>query len=158
MADVTVAKLGRHLWYTNEILVGLAFFDDEVSVEVKRRMVKALTMEANGVYRPVVPAGNFQQYASRDMSTFVTAGTLELFRCFKLESRWVQEIDPELWPSLPPYKKAKEVLREVLVVNDPAERGVAMAKRVNNILTTKEDRKQAVCKVIQYHISKFEKV
>jgi len=35
-------KFGTHLWYLSPSLVGLAFFDDKVSSETKRRMIKAL--------------------------------------------------------------------------------------------------------------------
>jgi len=35
-------KLEHHLWYLSDKLVGLAFFDSEVSVAVNRKMVQAL--------------------------------------------------------------------------------------------------------------------
>ena len=35
-------KFGTHLWYLCPSLVGLAFFDDKVSSENKRGMIKAL--------------------------------------------------------------------------------------------------------------------
>jgi len=35
-------KFEGHLWYPSEELVGLAFFDDAISVQTKREMVLAI--------------------------------------------------------------------------------------------------------------------
>src|SRR5678815_1516637 len=48
--DVSAKALCRHLWYLNEELVPLAFFDDEVNNDMKLQMVQALDKSA--VERP----------------------------------------------------------------------------------------------------------
>ena len=48
VADRALDKVGRHLWYLSEELVPLAFFDNDVSLEVKRQMVKSLTVRYGG--------------------------------------------------------------------------------------------------------------
>lgn len=40
VAKPALAKLKRHLWYLREKLVALSFFDDNVSVDTKIKMVK----------------------------------------------------------------------------------------------------------------------
>lgn len=45
MSKVAIKKFLGHLWYLSEELVAFAFFDDEVSVETKRKMVNALNNE-----------------------------------------------------------------------------------------------------------------
>lgn len=42
ISSVAVKSLLRHLWYLSEELIGLAFFDDGVSSDTKRRMISAL--------------------------------------------------------------------------------------------------------------------
>ena len=48
-ASVSTAALksfSNHLWYLSEMLIGLAFFDSDIDVEVKVDMVRALQREA----------------------------------------------------------------------------------------------------------------
>lgn len=40
-------KLQKHLWYVSEKLVPLAFFDEDVSIETKKAMIKNLDRESN---------------------------------------------------------------------------------------------------------------
>jgi len=42
IADAATKSFSRQLWYLNETLIGLAFFDNKVSSEMKVRMVKSL--------------------------------------------------------------------------------------------------------------------
>src|SRR5271170_5387032 len=51
VAKAATTAFGRHLWYLSEILVGFAFFDDDVTVEEKREMVIALK-EKDGSEEP----------------------------------------------------------------------------------------------------------
>lgn len=115
-----------------------------------------LTRPANGINRPSLPVKELPAYSRRDLSSFVTEGTLQLFQCFKVDTGFF-ELDPSAWPASTSYQDARKVFKNLIVVNDPAERGVALAKRINNVLTTKEDRKQCIAKVIQSHIRKYPK-
>ena len=45
VASAALTTFRRHLWYLSEQLVGLAFFDDEVTDEMKVQIVSALTKE-----------------------------------------------------------------------------------------------------------------
>ena len=45
VASAALTTFRRHLWYLSEQLVGLAFFDNEVTDEIKVQMVSALTKE-----------------------------------------------------------------------------------------------------------------
>jgi len=42
VAEAATTAFGCHLRYLSELLIGFAFFDDDVSIEVKRLMVMAL--------------------------------------------------------------------------------------------------------------------
>jgi len=44
------AKMANHLWYLSEELVGLALFDMETSVVVKRELVKAIKVIDSIIY------------------------------------------------------------------------------------------------------------
>jgi len=51
IAKVASEKLSNYIWYLSEDLIGLALFDNRVSVSTKRLMVKVM-QEAEGVEEP----------------------------------------------------------------------------------------------------------
>ena len=46
IGDTALKVFSRHLWYLNEHLVGLSFFDDQISVTTKLKMVSALNKKS----------------------------------------------------------------------------------------------------------------
>ena len=56
------------------------------------------------------------------------------------------------------YQHCKTVLSEIKVVNDLAERGVALIQQYNNCLTRSEEQKQYLLQVIEEHRKKFPSV
>jgi len=59
--------------------------------------------------------------------------------------------DPENWNMNADYTVGTEVLKHLQVVNDSAERGVALIEEYNQILTKKENQKQFLLQVVQEH-------
>ena len=78
----TCKKLVGHLWYLCEQLVGLAFFDDDVTSTTKRKMVAALKMNdeshntSKAAKRITLSA---TEASSKELEDFVTGKTSELF-------------------------------------------------------------------------------
>jgi len=54
--------------------------------------------------------------------------------------------DPENWNMNTDYTVGREVLKHLQVVNDSAERGVALIEEYNQILTKKENQKHSYCR------------
>ena len=55
-SDALVSKIKNHLWYLTPQIVGLAFLDKCISLEVKRKMLKRLTSKTPRVtFIPQVP-------------------------------------------------------------------------------------------------------
>lgn len=53
------------------------------------------------------------------------------------------------------FQLASNFVRNMKVVNDFAERGVALIQSYNNILMKSEDQKQYLLKVVEDHRNKF---
>jgi len=51
-------------------------------------------------------------------------------------------IDPTLWAEQDDYKRAEKRVLAQKVVNDPAERGIALVQRYNKLLTKSEGQFQ----------------
>lgn len=148
-------KFSRHLWYLSEDLAALAFFDDNVSNEDKRKMVCAiLTKESTSLNPRRFIAENLNDILTSNISDFVNKNSVVLFNQLDLSYNFLSK-DPEDWKSDKDYINCKKILSEVSVVNDNAERGVALIQEYNNSLTKNEEQKQYLIRVVEYHRKKI---
>ena len=65
--------------------------------------------------------------------------------------------DPTVWNDNEAYKRAKQSLSNLSVVNDRAERAVALIQDLNRKLTKGEDQLQFLLQVVAEHRKKFPK-
>lgn len=148
-------KFSRHLWYLSEELAALALFDDNVSNEDKRKMVHAIiTKESNSENPRRFIAENLNDLLTANISDFVNKNSVVLFDQFELSHSFLNK-DPEVWKSDEDYINCKKILIEVSVVNDNAERGVALIQEYNNSLTKNEEQKQYLLRVVEDHRRKI---
>ena len=147
-------KLGLHLWYLSEELVGLALFDSRISSNSKKLMITAME-EAAPEHPPKRPRADFSMFrGNRGVEQFCTANSRRLFQILGLSEEFLAK-DPTEWESDPAYKMALETVRGLAVVNDRAERGVALIQDFNRHLTTGEDQLQFLLQVVTDHRRQF---
>ena len=84
--------------------------------------------------------------AHRDAMSLIKIEEDRLF----LEAR-----DPSQWQYEIEYKKNKDVAQSFKVVNDLAERGVALVQEFNSSLTRNEEQKQYLLQVVEHHRRQF---
>lgn len=113
-----------------------------VSIETKRAMVKNL-VKNGGRCRPplkfvVKKSTTPETLRSLTLPECVNHQTLYFFEALKLDQEFLG-LDPELWPQNTSFKKNVEILKCLQVVNDTAERGVALVKNFNGHLTKNEN-------------------
>ncbi|KAK3917640.1 putative nitrate/nitrite antiporter NarK1 [Frankliniella fusca] len=139
VSQIAVDAFKNHLWYLSEHCVAIALFDPNVPVDTKRLMVNNLSKKCQRkkrIFKFTIPK-NLQVIATADLSIFVNEKTLEFFKIVGLNMDFLSE-DPHCWPSLPSYAEAQSVVRGLQVVNDCAERAVALVKSFNNSITKDE--------------------
>lgn len=61
------------------------------------------------------------------------------------------EKDPATWHEIDDYIQAQEFVSKLLIVNDIAERGIALMSRYNTVLTHQEDQKQFLIQAMEQH-------
>lgn len=152
IADAARSALFRHLWFFSEPLVGLAFFDSRVDFDMKRAMVANLQL-------PMTALGPKRIHASDvdycKLETFVTRRTECLFNLLsdtgKEEVRLFLSKDPEEWEQDESYQKLKRIAQHMKVVNDTAERGIALIQTYNESLTRDEEQKQFLLRFVARH-------
>jgi len=149
VATAALKSFSSHLWYISETLIGLAFFDVDVSVDEKVEMVRALQREvpSDDPPRRIALENNT---TGKKLSDFVTQNTRKLFLALGVNQDFLEE-DPSTWDTNDGYNQAQTKARQLKVVNDTAERGVALCQAFNGVLTNQEDQKQFLLQLVEKH-------
>ena len=154
LVKVAAHKFSGDLWYLSEELVGLAFYDHKLSFNAKRAMARAIT-EREGVDDPPKRIQvDVRKCDGMSIDEFVTKNRMVFFRRIAISSDFLTK-DPELWADDDDYKKGLEIVTHLKIVNDNAERGVALIQEYNTIMTRKESQKQYLLQVVQEHRGQF---
>ena len=85
---------------------------------------------------------------------FVSNKTRQFFSRFGLSDEFLI-IDPSQWHNNEDFVNALSLVKNLNVVNDPAERGVKLMKDYNNLFTKNEQQKQSVLQVVSTYRQKF---
>ena len=88
--------------------------------------------------------------SSKIMADFVTTGSASFFTVLGLDTDFLSK-DPTQWEDEPSYNAATRRIKSLRVVNDFAERGVALKQEFNLALTKDEDQKQFLLQVVEEH-------
>ncbi|KAG0698584.1 hypothetical protein GWK47_026013 [Chionoecetes opilio] len=154
--DVALSKLSSHLWYVSEELVGLSFFDSDVSCETKNAMVTALRREEFDGEDTAPKRVTLPKKSVRDLhlEDFVSGRTLHFFRKLHLDEAFL-DLPPDSWQMDEGFQRSSQIVRNLAVVNDHAERGVALIQEFNGSLTKDEEQLQFLLQVVADHRKAF---
>lgn len=151
ISRIALNKIAGHLWYLSQEAVALAFFDDEVTIEEKRKMVLALEKQKRSV--KVLTSSEKElrrKYKSKDISDFVSNNTSKFFERFDISTDFLS-VDPSEWNDRDDYQKGRETCKGIHIVNDAAERAVKLFTRFNAILSKDEEEKQFIIIAVQHY-------
>lgn len=154
ISESTSKKLGLHLWYLSEELIGLSLFDSRISSESKKMMLAAMNEVApdHPPKRPRIESAAF--LGNRGLEQFCTINSKRLLQNLGLSEEFLSK-DPSEWEDDPSFKAAQQTVRCLAVVNDRAERGVALIQDFNKKLTKGEDQLQFLLQVVNDHRKRF---
>ena len=96
------------------------------------------------------PEVNMQSLQSFETRTLVTSSSMNLFHNLQLPTDFLRT-DPDTWETQEEFLTAQRRLRSLKVVNDSAERVVALIQAFNKTLTQDEDQLQFVLQVVSEH-------
>jgi len=123
-----IDSIKRHLWYLVPEQVVLCLFDPDVSFNEKSEVATALLAHPPPpVFHPGKP--NFQPVINLlegdrpSLSVFVSERSWLLFKLFGLNTHWLHQ-EPATWQQDPTYQELRELVADMKVVNDCAERAV----------------------------------
>lgn len=149
------AALSRHLWFISEHLVALSLFDDRLSVTTKAACVARLDAPAKSGHPRRVKLTEGETEVPL-LQEFFTSRSVKVFNLLKRDgAREANEgflkKDPATWEEDESFHDLKRRAKSLLVVNDTAERGIALIKKYNATLTKDEEQKQYILRLVCQH-------
>jgi hypothetical protein len=149
-------KFINHLWYISEELIGLSFFanKDDVPTATKIDLVAGLMKPVSSDVCPKRVELQPKDVQSSKLADFVTCNTRLFFERLEIAQNFLDK-DPQEWNADEDYIRAKQFLSNLRVVNDVAERGVALIEQYKSILTKDEEQKQFLLQVVEDHRRRF---
>ena len=150
-------KLEKHLGYLSERLVVLAVFSDHVSLPEKKKMQQAL-LKYQPAVSPVQKVPYSKNMAKKQLHDFVGSDSWTMFHLLEINSSFLNDPVSE-WNNCDSYLHGKDVLSNLPVVNDAAERALGLATEMSTNKTPKsKEQKQdryKVVKAVREELAKF---
>ncbi|KYM93405.1 hypothetical protein ALC62_15995 [Cyphomyrmex costatus] len=153
LAKVALQKFQNHLWYLSPEASAMSFFDDEISIDIKRAMQKSLFInkiheDINSPKRFYInDTTNMQDLQQREMDFFINNQSLLFFERFGINKQFLQ-LNCEMWTKDDDYLQGLQIVKELRVVNDTAERTVHLTEQYINVLTKDEQQKQYLIQIV----------
>lgn len=152
IANLALKTFFRHLWYISDIALGFSFFDPRHTEETLIKMTAALKHpgDQKNLFRNVTL--DCEQHLV--VTKMVSENTMKFFDIIGVGSSFL-DIHPSYWPNNENYKRIKEIVQNISVVNDPAERAIGLIKTVNNTLTKDHAQQNELVQVIEQRNKTF---
>ncbi|KAK3918328.1 Kinesin-like protein KIN-12C [Frankliniella fusca] len=137
VSSIACSAYLNHLWYLSPHCVALAFFDRDVSVSTRTKMVQNLSKVPSTKTAPKRAELGKDSIAGAVLEDFVNSKTREFFNILEIDSSFL-DVSPTEWPTNAKYLKALDIVSALHVVNDVAERAVRLTSDYNCGLTQSE--------------------
>ena len=125
------------------------------SIDVKSSIVSAMKRQGANLDSPSRRISiDEATIMSKQLSHFVSVHSRKLLVALNVSLDFL-DLDPSEWEWNECYTRAKACVGNLKVVNDAAERGVALIQTFNAILSNQEEQKQYLLQVVEQHRSRF---
>ena len=150
ISEAALTILERHFWYMTEELSTFGFFSNKISAEEKNCMAKQLIKYP----RKCNILKGIPQFPIVTMNTkpshLIGSKSWTLFNLIGHKADWLKNPQSE-WPKDKEYVEAYDLLTNLKVVNDPAERAIKLITDYAVALTNNEEEKQCLLQVVESH-------
>lgn len=151
VASAATKKLKNHLWYLGTEMVWLSLFSNKVANAEKQLIVEAMTaVDSDWSVRGVrYPATELEQLKIKSLHDLVTGTSRAALFSLGLDVAVLRETEPDSWNDLPLFQKVASIVKSLKVVNDTAERSVALMINFNKSITKSETELQKLIQVVK---------
>ncbi|ESN91269.1 hypothetical protein HELRODRAFT_182127 [Helobdella robusta] len=151
VASAATKKLKNHLWYLGTEMIWLSLFSNKVANAEKQLIVEAMTaVDSDWSVRGVkYPATELEQVKSKPLHDLVSGTSRAALLSLGMDVAILRETEPDSWNDLPLFQKVANVVKSLKVVNDTAERTVALMTNFNQSITKNETELQKLIQVVE---------
>ena len=137
VAKAASTAFNRHQWYLGQENVPLVFFSDHIDDEERAKLAETMLKypqpsklsimkrEGEGFGKPILPQVELDS-GPREIASFFGPDSWAFFKLLKLDPAFLKA-PPQTWNTNASYIRAQQVVENLAVVNDAAERGVKLA-------------------------------
>nr|XP_047143320.1 uncharacterized protein LOC124817381 [Hydra vulgaris] len=94
---------------------------------------------------------NIESLEKKSLDMLVTSVSASALRSMKVDIDFLFNNDPATWNDSPEYQEGKNLVYSLKVVNDAAERSVALMSMFNESITRNESEMQRLIQVVEDH-------
>ena len=151
VSHAAMTKLQNHLWYLGAEMVPFVLFSDKISVDDKRLVAQAMANSgAEWTVRGVrYPSEECDQLQTKKWHELITSSSTAAMNSLGLDVSTLAANDPHIWKDIPSFQQAAAVVKSIKVVNDVAERSVALMSSFNQSITRRESGMQKLIQVVE---------
>lgn len=128
IAEAVKRSILRHQWYLTESLVVFGMFDNDTDKEVRQAMANTLLQTQRPAIfppeKPKFPTDTLRREATAELPHFIGPRSWLLFDLVNADGLAWLSTPPNQWETNQEYKEMLEIVNNLAVVNDAAERGV----------------------------------
>jgi hypothetical protein len=118
-----------------------------VSPKEKQAMQAALRVPSSGDRN--VRLKYFDGWNTKSLSDLIDSSSMEFFKILRFDLNFFLYSDPQQWAVLETYQTMQKVVQFIKVVNDAAERKIALMSDYNDVLTKNEATKQDILQIVE---------
>lgn len=159
ISTIALKAIRRHLWYFSEHLIALSLFDPRITPEIKRIMVQNLQKPPTKKALKRLDGKTFQLQNPLPLQNFFTQRSKALFDLLITNGQEKSDSflakDPSEWHTDEIYIEMEKNAHQMKVVNDCAERDIALITKFNSSITKNEKQKQYLIRIVDLHRKKY---
>lgn len=151
ISNVAIKKFKSHLWYLSPEMIPLSLFSNKLTTKEKREIIRYMKIHGNDWSVRERKLKDCEALESKTLHDLVSPASAPALHALRINVDFIFKTDPEKWQEIPNYKEALNVVSSLKVVNDCAERSVALMSKLNESITKKESEMQKLIQVVEEH-------
>ena len=151
ISNAAMKKLQNHTWYLGSEMIPLSLFSDRVCDTEKKLIVEAMIQSgADWSVRGIkCPAAELNKLEKKQLHELVTSSSTAALQSLGLDVTILSGTDPKTWEEIAEFCYTKAIVKSVKVINDTAERSVALMSTFNQPITKTESEMQKLIQVVE---------
>jgi hypothetical protein len=157
VSEAAMKKLENHLWYLGPEMIPLSLFSSKISSEEKKLIAESMVHHgADWSVRGIkYPAEQCHELQTKRLHELVTSASAAAINSLGLNAVVLASTDPDKWDTIPSYQQTAAVAKSIKVVNDCAERSIALMTSFNQSITRTESEMQKLMQVVEDNRSRI---